>query len=90
MSTASHRFRLVALSFALAGLAGADAGAQGRPQRDTVLVAKRDSLERELQRIAVVDRKLMVPMRDGAKMCGSESAPRVQVVRAGRPAECRD
>jgi uncharacterized protein len=68
MSTASHRFRLVALSFALAGITGADAGAQGRPPRDTVLVAKRDSLERELQRIAVVDRKLMVPMRDGAKM----------------------
>ena len=68
MSTAYHRFRLVALSFALGGIAGADAGAQGRPQRDTVLVAKRDSLERELQRVAVVDRKLMVPMRDGAKM----------------------
>ena len=42
--------------------------AQPRPQRDTALVARRDSLERELQRIAVVDRKLMVPMRDGAKM----------------------
>ena len=68
MSTAYHCFRLVALSFALAGIANADAGAQGRPPRDTVLVAKRDSLERELQRIAVVDRKLMVPMRDGAKM----------------------
>ena len=68
MSTAYHRFRLVVLSFVLAGIAGTDAGAQGRPPRDTVLVAKRDSLERELQRIAVVDRKLMVPMRDGAKM----------------------
>jgi hypothetical protein len=67
-STASHRFTLVTLSFALALVAGADAGAQGRPPRDTALVARRDSLERELQRIAVVDRKLMVPMRDGAKM----------------------
>jgi putative CocE/NonD family hydrolase len=33
-----------------------------------VLVAKRDSLERELQAIAVVDRKLMIPMRDGTRM----------------------
>jgi putative CocE/NonD family hydrolase len=42
--------------------------AQPRPARDTVLVARRDSLERELQQIAVVDRKVMVAMRDGAKM----------------------
>jgi uncharacterized protein len=47
---------------------GAQVDAQPRPQRDTVLVARRDSLERELQRIAVVERKLMIPMRDGAKM----------------------
>lgn len=32
------------------------------------LRARRDSLERELQRIAVVDRKVMVVMRDGLKM----------------------
>ena len=44
------------------------AAAQARPQRDTVLVARRDSLEKELENVAVIDRKLMVPMRDGAKM----------------------
>ena len=44
------------------------ANAQGRPPRDTVLAARRDSLERELQRIAVVERKVMVPMRDGVRM----------------------
>jgi len=56
--------RLAVLASALTGAAHA----QGRPPRDTVLAARRDSLERELQRIAVVDRKLMVPMRDGVKM----------------------
>jgi putative CocE/NonD family hydrolase len=55
---------LAAALFVLA----AQVDAQARPQRDTVLVARRDSLERELQRIAVVERKLMIPMRDGAKM----------------------
>src|SRR4051794_9900332 len=70
MSTAStaHRFKLAGLAFALAVTCAVSAAAQGRAPRDTALVAKRDSLERELQRIAVVDRKLMVPMRDGAKM----------------------
>ena len=32
------------------------------------LIAKRNSLEQELQSIAIVDRKLMVPMRDGKRM----------------------
>src|SRR5437879_4030318 len=42
--------------------------AQAGARRDTVLVAKRDSMERELQRLAVVDRKLMIPMRDGTRI----------------------
>lgn len=32
------------------------------------LRARRDSLERELQSVAIVERKLMIPMRDGARM----------------------
>ncbi len=42
--------------------------AQRRPQRDSALVARRDSLEKALEAIAVIDRKLMIPMRDGKKM----------------------
>ncbi|HWG33825.1 MAG TPA: CocE/NonD family hydrolase, partial [Gemmatimonadaceae bacterium] len=42
--------------------------AQRRPPRDTVLVAHRDSLEKALEAIAIIDRKLMIPMRDGKKM----------------------
>src|SRR5687768_7911129 len=42
---------------------------QARPQQDVqALRLRRDSLERELQSIAVVERKLMIPMRDGARM----------------------
>ena len=52
----------------LAVMAVGNAGAQPRQPRDTVLAARRDSLERELEKVAVIDRKLMVPMRDGAKM----------------------
>jgi len=45
------------------------ATAQGRGnQRDTALVARRDSLEKVLESIAVIDRKLMVPMRDGTRI----------------------
>src|SRR5215475_11938690 len=60
-----RRFSLPAVMIASIAASGL---AQPRPQRDSALVARRDSLERELQRIAVVDRKVMVPMRDGAKM----------------------
>jgi putative CocE/NonD family hydrolase len=68
MFVAHRRFTLASLALGLLVFGSVDARAQGRPPRDSVLVARRDSLERELQRIAVVDRKLMVPMRDGAKM----------------------
>ena len=58
-----------ALAMALAIVCADLAVAQPRQQPNAAaLIARRDSLEQELQRIAVVDRKLMVPMRDGAKM----------------------
>jgi uncharacterized protein len=42
---------------------------QGRGGQDgTQLRARRDSLEKELESVAVIDRKIMVPMRDGARM----------------------
>jgi putative CocE/NonD family hydrolase len=42
--------------------------AQGGNQRDTALVLRRDAMERELESIAVVDRKIMVAMRDGTRI----------------------
>ena len=44
------------------------AHAQRGGQRDTMLVRRRDSLETALEAIAVIDRKLMIPMRDGTRM----------------------
>ena len=37
--------------------------------------ARRDSIERELQSIAIVERKLMVPMRDGKRMADRRLSP---------------
>ncbi len=42
--------------------------AQPRPTPNAELIARRNSIEAELQSIAVVDRKVMVPMRDGKRM----------------------
>ena len=42
--------------------------AQPPVHRDSILVARRDSLEKALQAIAIIDRKLMVQMRDGTRI----------------------
>jgi putative CocE/NonD family hydrolase len=55
----------------LVGISGAAgmAQAQGRGARlDDATVAKRNATEQELESIAIVDRKVMVPMRDGKRM----------------------
>jgi uncharacterized protein len=43
------------------------AKAQGRPQ-DAAAIAKRNATEKELESIAIIERKVMVPMRDGKRM----------------------
>ena len=71
MPSIARYARRAVIAIVAAGFApgiGAVALAQPTAQRDSAVVARRDSLERELQRIAVVERKLMVPMRDGARM----------------------
>jgi len=63
------RVTLRRIAAALPLLIAATALAQPPQQANVVqLRARRDSLERELQRIAVIDRKVMVSMRDGLKM----------------------
>jgi len=64
----SSRFLLAA---AWAGLAGTlIVSMQAQPPRaaNKELIAKRDSIEKELESIAVIERKVMVPMRDGKRM----------------------
>src|ERR1044072_2020031 len=41
---------------------------QGRATASPELIARRNAIEKELQSIAIVERKLMVPMRDGKRM----------------------
>jgi len=42
------------------------AHAQARP--DAALIDKRNAIEKELESVAIIDRKVMVPMRDGKRM----------------------
>jgi hypothetical protein len=42
------------------------ARAQARP--DTAVIDRRNAVEKELESIAIIDRKVMVPMRDGKRM----------------------
>jgi predicted acyl esterase len=49
---------------------------RGGPTRDLELVAKRNAIEQELQSLAIVERKLMVPMRDGKRMATDVYRPK--------------
>ncbi|HEY1903761.1 MAG TPA: CocE/NonD family hydrolase [Terracidiphilus sp.] len=51
----------------LAACVGGTAWAQGRPQ-DAATIARRNATEKELESIAIIERKVMVPMRDGKRM----------------------
>jgi putative CocE/NonD family hydrolase len=50
--------------------------AQGRGAASPELIARRNSIESELQSIAIVERKLMVPMRDGKRMATDVYRPK--------------
>lgn len=61
-----------------AGLASAIqiTSGQGRGAANPELMAKRHAIEKELQSIAIVERKLMVPMRDGKRMATDVYRPK--------------
>jgi hypothetical protein len=61
------RFLALCVLF-LTGIATPAAHAQARPQPDAALIAHREAIEKELESIAIIDRKVMVPMRDGKRM----------------------
>src|ERR1700729_1149280 len=44
------------------------ARAQGRASQDAAVIAHRNDVENELESAAIIDRKVMVPMRDGKRM----------------------
>jgi uncharacterized protein len=71
------RSMLVAASvpFGLSLLLAAPVHAQKADPQEK-LVAERNEIERQLQEIAIVDRKVMVPMRDGKRMAADVYRPK--------------
>lgn len=53
-----------------------NAFAQNRQTPDPELIAKRNQIEKELQETAIVERKVMVPMRDGKRMAADIYRPK--------------
>jgi len=70
MRTAASRFCLIVI----AGMA--NAFAQPRTPPDPQLVAARTAAEAKLESIAIVERKVMVPMRDGKRMAADIYRPK--------------
>jgi putative CocE/NonD family hydrolase len=66
------------LFLVVVGLAGAIqiASGQRRAAADPEQIARRHAIEKELQAIAIVERKLMVPMRDGKRMATDVYRPK--------------
>jgi len=66
------------LLLVVAGLASAIqiTSGQGRRGADPELIAKRNAVEGELQSVAIVERKLMVRMRDGKRMATDVYRPK--------------
>ncbi|MEW5918707.1 MAG: CocE/NonD family hydrolase, partial [Gemmatimonadota bacterium] len=74
-SALGSALRLCALAWiALVSAVGAQPPQNQEAQAQ--LRARRDSLERELQRLAIVERKLMIPMRDGVRIQADVYRPR--------------
>jgi uncharacterized protein len=67
-----HIFRI---GFSLAAMAAVVAFTQ-QSAPDPALIAKRKAIEKELESIAIIERKLMVPMRDGKRMATDVYRPK--------------
>lgn len=52
------------------------APAQGRGGGDAALIAQRNRIEQELEKIAIIERKVMIPMSDGKRMQGDVYRPK--------------
>src|SRR5688572_396287 len=66
---------IAALAFAFSNHTGS-VKAQQRTGLTPEQVAQRHALEKELQSIAIVDRKLMIPMRDGVRIAADVYRPK--------------
>src|ERR1700727_2422809 len=46
------------------------------PEQTKALIERRESIEKELESVAIIDRKAMVPMKDGARMAADIYRPK--------------
>src|SRR5512144_3409033 len=68
--------RNLGLTAALLLAVGRPSPAQRGAPPNPELIARRDSIERALESIAIVERKLMIPMRDGVRMATDVYRPK--------------
>ena len=68
----------------LAATVGRQAPAQNA---DAAVIAKRNEIEKELESVAIIDRKVMVPMRDGKRMATDIYRPKERP-RSTRSSSC--
>ena len=57
-------------------LAGPSIAVAQQPTPDAQLIAKRNAIEKELESVAIIDRKLMIPMSDGKRMAADIYRPK--------------
>ena len=67
---------VVALTVAAPNTLNQSVRAQGRAAPNPEQVARRNAIESELQSIAIVERKLMIPMRDGVRIATDVYRPK--------------
>src|SRR5437016_2470535 len=69
---------LVAMAFGVIceGISEQRVQSQGRAGLTPEVIARRNSVENELQSVAIVERKLMIPMRDGKRMATDVYRPK--------------
>jgi putative CocE/NonD family hydrolase len=78
MTTALLRSAALALaaSFFAVTLIAQGPQANLTPEQRQALIAKREAIEAELESVAIIDRKVMVPMRDGKRMAADIYRPK--------------
>ena len=68
--------RIVLFSALVLTVLSASLFGQPRPTPDAALIARRNAVEAELESVATISRKVMVPMRDGKRMQADIYRPR--------------
>src|ERR1700757_1330084 len=73
---AKSQLRCSFMTLAIISVTFLSGAAQQRTPPDPELVSKREMTEKQLESIAIIERKLMVPMRDGKRMAADVYRPK--------------